>query len=442
MKIISNQNMMQRLSDLVVATEMSNIASIVATPTILSTWYVIDPDMSETVKGWKNITDYIGEDSELRFSKIENVPLYGLELGQQVANWDTEHAAFDEDFSTQCAIYPNTIFPLPGSMFTVHNSEVPALYIVTDMKPSTVRTNPFMEITLRLFTRDPMLIAYLDKYQVIEGEYYTTMLSAIGNHKSLVIKKDILTDLDGHLDNYLDLIKLYSMLFYDRSKAAFVFDGFPGPYGTRNCYVDLTLWRFMFDEGIVIYDDLVTYANNNRSRTIERVYTSSPDIYVDDHAYERSIIYRLYHKDETPSIQRKSFDTYRYPSIYEPTNQMTKYQGQNIWYLETYERTPSDIKRDWDFYLFDDEFLCRIRQNNKYEEFPITHGVCDGCENRCIGAPVRCYNPYLRNAIISYYNEEEIDWNSLMVSDDRTIENYYLIPIVLGIYKKYIQGMV
>ena len=58
-----------------------------------------------------------------------------------------------------------------------------------------------------------------------------------------------------------------------------------------------------------------------------------------------------------------------------------------------------------------------------------------------MGTPVMCYNPYLRNVVINYFNGEEIDWDNIQISDQRTIENYYLLPLVLGIYKKYIQSI-
>ena len=52
-----------------------------------------------------------------------------------------------------------------------------------------------------------------------------------------------------------------------------------------------------------------------------------------------------------------------------------------------------------------------------------------------------CYNPYLRNVIINWYNDKPIDWDTIQITADRTVENYYLLPIVLCIYKQYIQGI-
>ena len=48
------------------------------------------------------------------------------------------------------------------------------------------------------------------------------------------------------------------------------------------------------------------------------------------------------------------------------------------------------------------------------------------------------FNPYLRNAIIAWYNGTRIDWENLIIEDKKTSENYFLLPIILGAYKHYI----
>ena len=437
MRVIKNQTMINRLSETVVANEMSNIAMVLQTPTILTTWYRIEPNMSELVPGWDNVDSFIASDSPIVFDKIENLPMYGVDNLIPTTEFDDE-VGYDEDFSSSGVVYPNTIFPKPNDCFTINNAKVPGLYYVTDVKPVTVRSNPFIEIQFRLKTRDPNKIAQLER-QV--HEVYTTAMSPLGSNRSLIITKDAIGDIESHVKSYLDICHLYTLLFYDENKAAFVFDGLPDKEGRKACFIDMTLWKFMFDEGIIIYDELVTYANNNFAKSVDRIYTGCPDVYLDEHSFHRSIIWRVYSKEYGPTIKLNKFDEYRYPYMYHPTERITKYQGPNIWYLETYLNHPMKDISHGQFYIWDDEFLCRIRNNDPYPELPLKGGPCDACELHCSGAPVLCYNPYLRNAIIKWFNDGEIDWDNLQVTDDRTIENYYLIPIVLGIYKKFIQGL-
>ena len=439
MKILQNRSMISSLSNNLVNNEMTDFALILNSPTTLVTYYQVDPNFSEVIKGYNNVTDYIGPESEVVYDKIEHLPLCGLNSLLNNASWNDELAGFDEDYNTSCVVYPRTIVPKMGDCFKFEDSAgAQGLYIVTNSLPSTVKTNPFTEITFHLFTRD---LQYIDGIERQVKNVYTTCLSAIGKDKSLVIAKDVAESIDEHLRSYLEIVYLYQMLFYDRRKSAFVFDGLPNKRGARCTFIDMTLWKFMFDEGICIYDDLITYANNNGKKSIEKIYTSCPNLYVDEYAYRRSIIYRLYAKDETPKIARRSFDEYRYPQLWNPPAQVTKYQGNDIWYLERYDNHPCSLDPYEDFNVFDDDFICRIRQNQPYEEVPMGSGVCTKCEHHCMGAPVLCYNPYLRNAIIHWWNGEEISWDNLQITDDRTVENYYLIPIVLGIYHRYIQGL-
>lgn len=437
MRVVKNQTMINRLSETVVANEMSNIAMVLQTPTIMTTWYSIEPNMSELVPGWDNVDSFIAPDSPVVYDKIENLPMYGIDNLIATAEFDDD-VGHDEDLSSSGVVYPNTIFPKENDCFVINNAKVPGLYTVTEVKPVTVRSNPFIEVQFRLKSRDPNKIAQLER-QV--HEVFTTAMSPLGSNRSLIITKDSVETINDAVKTYLEILHLYKLLFYDEEKAAFVFNGLPDKDGRRACFIDMTLWKFMFDEGIIIFDDMVTYANNNFTKSIDRIYTGCPDVYLDEHSFHRSIIWRLYSKESGPTIKRNKFDEYRYPFIYKPTERITKYQGPNIWYLETYLNHPMNDISHGQFYIWDDDFLCRIRNNDPYPALPIDGGKCDLCEMHCSGAPVLCYNPYLRNAIINWFNGNEIDWDGLQISDDRTIENYYLIPIVLGIYKKHIQRL-
>ena len=93
---------------------------------------------------------------------------------------------------------------------------------------------------------------------------------------------------------------------------------------------------------------------------------------------------------------------------------------------------------------WDDEFIQRIVNNDKYETDWFDEKIncqCTGCEYINGEAVKTDFNPHLRNAIISWWNREDIDWQNLVVEDKKTCENYFLIPIILGAYKKYIQGL-
>ena len=436
-----NKSMLQSLTNTLNVAESSNIAQLVQTPSIYTTWFTIESDFSETVKGYKNVDEFIGKDSTVVYNKVEGLPMYGIDNLVETATYDDEIVLLNEDFQSQGVIYPNTIFPKPHDCFIIETAEVPALYVVTDVQPTTVRSNPFIAVTFRLYSRDVKVIEQIQR-QV--KEEYVTSLSSIGRNHSLVMTKKDKATVEEHVKSYLEMGYLYQGLFYDRNCAAFVFDGLPNERTGRRCrYVDMTLWKLMFDEGICVYDELVSYAKTNGIGGGEQLYVSTPDLYIDEHLYRRSILWRIYDRDtDSPGIRKESFDRYRFPRIFEPTQRVTKYQGLDIWFIDNYLDVPSKVDKYGDFYIWDDEFIHRIRQNEPYEEIDVeTDELCRTCNHHCGGNPVVCFNPYLRNAIIRWYNGEDIEWEKLQINDAATIENYYLIPLVMGIYKKYIQGL-
>ena len=86
----------------------------------------------------------------------------------------------------------------------------------------------------------------------------------------------------------------------------------------------------------------------------------------------------------------------------------------------------------------------RLADNKPYDTEWFDNRInceCNGCEY-INGQEVKTdFNPHLRNAIIAWYNNQEIDWENLEIEDKKTCENYFLIPILLGAYKKYIQDL-
>ena len=254
MRVIKNEPVIQKLSQNLTKGELSNVAMVIESPTIITNWWLIDPDRTTTVPGWKNIDRYIGRDSQVVFNVIKGVPVGGIgDLTTQTQYND--EVGYDEEYSSQGIVYPNTLVPIPGSCFTVQSAQNPAIYIVTNVTPTTIRSNPFIEFAFQLYTRD------VNKFKQIERQVnkrYTCCLSTIGTSKSLILADDALEQSNEHIKNYLELCHLYKDLFYSNSAAAFLFDGLPDEEGQRAKFIDMTLWRMMFDEGIIIFDDLIT----------------------------------------------------------------------------------------------------------------------------------------------------------------------------------------
>lgn len=437
MRIIKNQDILQRQTENYIKGELSNVASVVQTSQFLCTYYSIDADASTTLPGMKNVEDFIHPDSSIVYNRVENLPISGVDNLISQAQFD-EELGYDETFQSSAIIFPNTIVPKPNDCFTIPNSKIPALYIVTDLTPVTVRSNPFTEITFRLFSRDPEVMKQLER-QV--KDHYLTTVTAIGQDKTLVIKKENYFKVQHHVEQYLDILGLYETLFWDRTRSAFIYDGiYDEETDMKLSYLDLILWRLMFDERIIIFDDVVTYANNNYKRTIDRIYTSYPDVYIEDYQYHKSILWRLYTRDH-----KHDFAEFKYPQAYEPDPRIGKFTGKNLYYFELYGNECDCNKMCTTCPTWDTEFVERIRHNDPYPLDHYTNTLYEKdkgcCKEYVDGAIVPTFNPSIRNAIIAWYNGCEINWDELMIEDSKTCENYFLIPLVLAAYRKYIHDL-
>lgn len=434
MRIIKNQQILQRQSDNYIKNELSNVATAIQASQVLVDWWDIDPDLSQTHGGLKNMEDFIGPESTAAYHLIEGLPMSGIDNLVTQAQFD-EEVGFSEDFQSSGIIFPNTIVPKPNSFFTIRGSDVTALYVVTNSTPVTVRSNPFVEVQFRLYTRDPELIKQLRR-QTVDTSLVT--LTAIGLNKSLVIKKESFFEIQHHVEQYLELCDLYKLLFWDSRRSAFIYDGFyDEASGMRISYLDVVLWKIMFDEGIIIYDDIVTYANNNFQKSFPRVYTSSPDRLVDPYELRQSILWRIYSKEK-----KKDFAEFKFPQSYAPDMRLGKFTGTNLHYFERYGSQCDCNLMCTNCPTWDDEFVARIRDNQPYDPAQTAYGQLDqqaGCCNEVSAGIV--FNPYLRNIIIHYFNDRAIDWDNLEIVNERTCENYFLIPLVLGAYKVYIQNL-
>lgn len=433
MEIIKNQTMIQRQSETIIKSELSNTAMVLQTPTVLVEYFSVNSDMTVTSPGFKNIEEYIGPNSTVVYDYIDNLPMSGIDNLVVQSSFDDE-VGWDEDYQSEGIIYPNTILPKPYDCFIVKNSKVPALYVVTNISPVTVRSNPFTGISFRLFSRDRAVISQLRK-QVHDN--YVTTITAIGADKSLVIKQDSYFDIQHHIEQYIDVAEMYKTMFYQTQQTAFVIDGlFDIESQAKRVIVDMTLWKLMFDYSIIIYDDIITYANNNLNTNFEHIFTGCPDIYQDEHVFNKSIISRILRRDK-----KHYFAEYRFPQLYEPSERITKYQGKNLMYLESYGNIPVCNPYVREYYIWDNEFIDRIANNHPYEEIDLDSAYCTGCNCFCEGKDPQPFNPYLRNVIINWFNNNPINWDAVQLNDERNVENYTLIPIVLVIYKNFIRDL-
>ena len=443
MRIIANQDILQRQSDNYIRGELSNIAAVVQSPQIMVDYFSIDPDDSTTVNGLKNIEDFIGPTSTVVYNEIENLPMSGIQELVIQSQYDDE-LGHDEDFQSEGIIFPNTIVPKEDDCFLVKGNKYLALYKVIQTEPVTSRSNPFIGITFRLFSRDPILIQQLRR-QV--KDVYVTSVTSLGADKTLVIKKSNYFKLEHHVTQYIEILDLYKELFYDHRRSAFIYNGIADENGDIWSFLDLILWKIMFDSRVGLYDQVVTYGINNYNIKTDRIYGSTPEAFLDMSTVRRSILWRIINRRTNVDIAE-----FKYPQVNEPDPRIGKFTGKFLYYFESYGKECDCNLMCTTCPVWDDDFVYRIKNNILYDEpTPEEYerqkqqeeSTCCTPVEYVNGSQVNPYNGnvFLRNVVIKYYNKVPIDFDSVILEQKITSDNYYLIPILLVAYQEYLEHL-
>ena len=435
MRIVQTQDFLKRQSETYIRGELSTIASVVSTPQVFVEYFAINPDKSITMDGLQNVEDFIGQHSTVVYDLIKGLPIAGISDLVMQTQFD-EELGHDEDFTSEGIILPNTIVPKEDDCFLIRGQQHTALYKVTEVTHTTVRSNPFTGIGFRLYSRDPELIKQL--YRQVDTNYVVTTRS-VGLNRSLVVAEENLLDIEGHVKQYLEILELYKLLFYDNQRYMFIYNGIPGEDGNRYSFIDVVMWKVMFDEQLCLFDQIATYGINNFNLQPDRIYAGLPDRYITQAEVARSIFYRVMMRDHKNDIAE-----YKYPQAYDPDPRVGKYTGKFLYFFKNYGKECDCNLMCTTAPVWDEEFVARIKANDPYPEVRIEQVTSLGRETCCMPSEPNPYEGHsipLRNAVIRWYNNKSIDWENLEIEQKISTDNFYLIPIILYAYRDYIQKL-
>lgn len=193
-------------------------------PTIV-TYYNINKELSGLDPGSKVAYDNIGDDSPLRFNKIDDFIIYGFtKIELQTEN--DEFGLEAEKVAGECFVLPNTIVPTEGDYFEVdHITDSTWLFIITDVQKDTLEngSNAYkLSYKLEYIDHDRLLKNVAEEYTMIEKREGTNIAKVIENNKLAAAKL---------MDKTAVMLKSYfNDLFYNDKVQTFI-------------YTDLTEWR-------------------------------------------------------------------------------------------------------------------------------------------------------------------------------------------------------
>ena len=364
-------------------------------PTIV-TYYNINHNASTIDKGSSTLYDDIGQNSSLRFNKIENFHLYGIEKIN--INLDVGEYGLESPIEGEALILPNTIVPVPGDMFIInHVIDKPYLFMVTGIGIDTLYTGAnFYKISYKLTRTDMDALTSLETVQTIKR--FTYKAGNVGTTLTPLIESNQAELIDKIEDNIDTLLNYYMNLFYKNSVQNFILE-----YQHMYLY-DPYLIEFM------IRNKLFALSGNNYFHVEQAVYIGDTFALEYDHTIFKDI--------EIKKSNMRLNSVYPVP-VDDPNSLLVDR-------LESYYKLSNKVMyKDYDNPInwLDMDLLDRVINNELYDEDS---------------------NLYYRNLLILYMNNKEFDitdklMDSIMdIEFNYTKELFYMIPILVFILKSYV----
>lgn len=241
-----------------------------------TTFYHVNTRRSTTDKGLKDIEGLIDSRSPIRYNKIYNFPLYGIEQIQ--LDLQEEDEGLNSSYDGNAVILPNTIYPLPDDYFYIDYLGRKALFRVTDVKYDTIKSNGYYNIAFTIKSVDEHDVDVLDTLVV---EEYNCVFENIGTGDNCLIKSEDLQLMNRIRQIYENLKTGYLQKYLNAKYNALLY-----MVSSENIMYDYTISRFV-NRNQIFYD----------KKTNNTVYVYEEERQVNNFEYENTIYDRVVHKD-------------------------------------------------------------------------------------------------------------------------------------------------
>lgn len=179
-------------------------------PPTYVTYYHINSISSTTDNGFGNVQEMIGNESPIRFSEVKDFPIYGID--NLVLDLSEEEEGLQTSLEGEGIILPNTIKPLPGDYFTISYLKEKFLFIVTEIRYDTIKSNNYYKISYSIKSVNSSSFEEIEK-QV--DEKFTCVKANVGTEDKCIIE-DTQKEIADKIGKVIkDLSSKYLSLFYN-----------------------------------------------------------------------------------------------------------------------------------------------------------------------------------------------------------------------------------
>lgn len=359
------------------------------TPTF-TTYYHINNNDSTVDDGYQDIESLLGSRSPLRFEKIKDFPIYGVEpINMQLQDQDQ---GLDMNYESEAIILPNTIKPLPNDFFTIDVVNNSYVFRVTSVEVDTIRPDNFFKIQYKLEHISDQRNEILND-KVINK--FTCILDNIGTENNCIIEDEIFDKLSEIELMYQGICDLYISVFYNERYNTFILPT---------------------SVGIKIYDPL-QIEFMNRHDLFNRPYrykTLSISNEVNDDKlklkYERSM-YRYFEKIDNRLLTEFKYELY--PAIYRKETCFARWYDNSVYITDLPNSPSSKSARE----IFSPEFTKILLSNEKTDNFY-----------------VEFFRKYVHGEIESIYDIDDKLGDQVLFMEPND-EMFFMTPILLYVIK-------
>lgn len=317
----------------------SPTARFIDTTPVFVTYYHVDTDNTTVDEGFLDVASVIGHRSPIRFNKIENFPLYGMD--QIVLNIAEDDQGLDTTWDGDGIVLPKTIKPVPNDFFVIPTLKDYYIFRVTNIQYDTVMPDNYYKIEFKLEYIDSTKLEEIEK-QVLEE--HICVLENIGTETNCIIEKSSYQKIKEIEKMYAEIKDLYMAMFYNDRHNVFL------------CEIE---------DNKLLYDPLQTYfinihkLFNNKNDLSTIILTDQYDDPKRKYKYAKSV-YRFLETRDMKLLSMFKYTTRPGTSIRESS--FRKWHDRNIEVLDTPMVIPDESNS-----IFSRDYMEAIRLNAPVE---------------------------------------------------------------------------
>jgi hypothetical protein len=175
------------------------------------TYYSIDGVNSSAELGTRDIAQYVGPNSPIKFKKIIGMPIYSLDAITATITYDETLGTYTE-YSDDGLVLFSVLKPNPGDHFIINDFNPEVIFAVTDVQIRALRGEEHYAITYSVVPSSRVLNI---ETQVVET--YRTIFRNIGTEDKVLIKVDDYGVLQDYMESYRQIHERYVDENYDKS---------------------------------------------------------------------------------------------------------------------------------------------------------------------------------------------------------------------------------